>query len=56
VSADNPESISALLIEFTISGDATPPRDPNDDKDEDEDGDAEADDEPNPAAISEPDE
>jgi hypothetical protein len=56
MSARNPESISALLVEFTISGDARPPRDPNDDgdEDEDEDGDAETDDEPDPAVIREP--
>jgi hypothetical protein len=42
----------------TVRGNATPPRDPNDDddEDEDEDGDAEADDEPDPAVIREPDE
>jgi hypothetical protein len=53
-----PESISTLLIEFTVIGNATPPRDPNDDddEDEDEDGDAQADDEPDPAVIKEPDE
>jgi hypothetical protein len=53
-----PESISAIPVEFTVIGDAMPPRDPNDDddEDEDEDGDAEADDEPDPAVIREPDE
>jgi hypothetical protein len=52
-------SISALLAEFTVRGNATPPRDPNDDdedEDEDQDGDAEDDDEPDPAVIREPDE
>jgi hypothetical protein len=56
MSALIPESISALLVEFTVMDDAMPPRDPNDDEDEDEDGDAEADDEPDPAVIREPDE
>jgi hypothetical protein len=58
MNARPPESISALPGEFTIRGDAKPPRDPNDDddEDEDEDGDAEADDEPDPAVIREPDE
>jgi hypothetical protein len=58
MSAHLPERISAWLIEFTIRGDTTPPRDPNDDddEDEDEDGDAEADDERDPAVIREPDE
>jgi hypothetical protein len=58
MSALIPESISALLVEFTVRGTATPPRDPNDDddQDEDEDGDPEADDEPDPAVIREPDE
>jgi hypothetical protein len=51
-----PESISVLLVKFTVIGNATPPRDPNDDDDEDEDGDAEHDDEPDPAVIREPDE
>jgi hypothetical protein len=54
-----PESISALLVEFTVIGSAPPPRDPNDDdddEDEDEDGDAEDDEEPDPAVIREPDE
>jgi hypothetical protein len=53
-----PESISALPVEFTVTGIATPPRDPNDDDDddEDEDDDTEADDEPDPAVIREPDE
>jgi hypothetical protein len=55
-----PESIFALLVEFTVMGNAMPPRDPNDDddedEDEDEDGDAEVDDEPGPAVIREPDE
>jgi hypothetical protein len=53
-----PESISALLVEFTVMDDAMPPRDPNDDDDEDEeeDGDAEADDDPDLAVIREPDE
>jgi hypothetical protein len=53
-----PESIFALLVEFTVRGNATPPRDPNDDddEDEDEDGDVEADDETDPAVIREPDE
>jgi hypothetical protein len=48
-----PESISALQVEFTVIGNATPPRDPNDDdgEDEDEDRDAEDDDEPDPAVI-----
>jgi hypothetical protein len=57
MSARIPESISALLGEFAV-GNATPPRDPNDDDDEDEheDGDSEADDEPDPAVIREPDE
>jgi hypothetical protein len=47
-----------LLVEFTVRGNATPPRDPNDDddEDEDEDDDAEADDEADPAVIREPDE
>jgi hypothetical protein len=60
MSARLPENISALLVEFTVRGDATPPRDPNDDddEDEDEDGDDEDDDddEPDPAVIREPDE
>jgi hypothetical protein len=60
MSARIPESISALLVEFTVIGNAMPPRDPIDeddeDEDEDEDGDAEADDEPDPAVIREPDE
>jgi hypothetical protein len=58
MSARIPESISALLVEFTVRGNATPPRDPNDDddEDEDEDDDAEADDEADPAVIREPDE
>ena len=57
MSARIPESISVLLVEFTTTDKATPPRDPNDDdEDEDEDGDAEADDEPDPAVIREPDE
>ena len=55
MSARIPESISALLVEFTVMGDATPPRDPNDD-DEDEDEDEDGDDEPDPAVIREPDE
>jgi hypothetical protein len=58
MSARNPESISALLVEFTVTGNGTPPRDPNDDddEDEDEDGGAEDDAEPDPAVIREPDE
>jgi hypothetical protein len=56
MSARIPESISALLVEFTVIDNATPPRDPNDDDDEDEDEDAEVDDEPDPAVIREPDE
>jgi hypothetical protein len=48
------------LVEFTVIGNAMPPRDPNDDDDEDEDEDeaedAEVDDEPDPAVIREPDE
>jgi hypothetical protein len=36
MSARIPESISALMVEFTVEGSATPPRDPNDDDDEDE--------------------
>jgi hypothetical protein len=53
-----PESISALLVEFAIGGNATPPLDPNDDDDEDEDEDDEHedDDESDPAVIREPDE
>jgi hypothetical protein len=31
MSARIPESISPLLVEFTVRGNATPPRDPNDD-------------------------
>ena len=58
MSACIPESISALLVEFIVIGNAMPPRDPNDDddEDEDEDGDAQADDEPDPAVIRESDE
>jgi hypothetical protein len=43
MSARIPESISALPVEFTVRGNPTPPRDPNDndDEDKDEDGDAE---------------
>jgi hypothetical protein len=61
MSAPVPESISALLVEFAIRGNATPPRDPNDDDDEDEDDEDEDDededdDESDPAVIREPDE
>jgi hypothetical protein len=58
MSARIPESISALLVELAVIGNAMPPRDPNDDddEDEDEDGDAESDDEPDPVVIREPDE
>jgi hypothetical protein len=69
MSACIPESISALLVEFIVIGNAMPPRDPNndededededdedEDEDEDEDGDAQADDEPDPAVIRESDE
>jgi hypothetical protein len=62
MSACKPESISALLVEFTMGDNAPPRRRPNvddnedEDEDEDEDGDAEADDEPDPAVVREPDE
>jgi hypothetical protein len=58
MTAHIPESISALLVEFTIVDNVTPLRDPNDDddEDEDEDGGAEDDAEPDPAVIREPDE
>jgi hypothetical protein len=56
-----PESVSTWLVDWSIlavTGNAMPPRNPNDDDDEDEDedeeGDAESDDEP--AVIREPDE
>jgi hypothetical protein len=55
-----PESVSSWLLDWSfapITGDAMPPRDPNDDDDEeeDEDGDAEPDD-LEPAVVREPDE
>jgi hypothetical protein len=37
MSARIPESISVLLVEFAVIGNAMPPRDPHDDDDEDED-------------------
>jgi hypothetical protein len=54
-----PESVSTWLVDWSIlavTGNAMPPRNPNDDDDEDEDeeGDPESDDEP--AVIREPDE
>jgi hypothetical protein len=52
-----PESVSTWLVDWGIlaaTGNAMPPRNPNDDDDEDEEGDAESDDEP--AVIREPDE
>ena len=54
MSARIPESISGLLVEFVVIGNAMPPRGPNDDddEDEDEDRDAESDDEHDPAVIS----
>jgi hypothetical protein len=56
-----PENVSTWLVNWTIvtiMGNATTPRDPNDDDDdaEDEDGDAESDDEREPAVVREPDE
>jgi hypothetical protein len=59
MSAHVPESISALLVEFAVKGNAAPPRNPNDvdDEDEDEDDDEDDDDdESDPAVIREPDE
>jgi hypothetical protein len=53
------ESVYAWLVDLSfpvVTGNMSPPRDPNDDDDdddEDEDGDAESDDEP--AVIREPD-
>jgi hypothetical protein len=34
MSALIPQDISALLVEFTVIGNAMPPRDPNDDDDD----------------------
>ena len=50
-----PENFSIWLVDWSlVTGNAMPPRDPNDDDDDDEDDDAEPDDEP--AVIRDPDE
>jgi hypothetical protein len=61
MTARTTESVSTCLADWSIivTGNSTPPRDPNDDDDDDddddEDGDAESD-EDEPAVIREPDE
>jgi hypothetical protein len=54
-----PESVSTWLVDWSIlavTGNAMPPRNPNDDDDEDEDEEGDADSDDEPAVIREPDE
>jgi hypothetical protein len=59
MTASFPESVSTWLVDWSIlavTGNAMPPRNPNDDDDEDEDEEGDADSDDEPAVIREPDE